>query len=147
MEWLIERISSIIWTSHPYERQILILLMWLRVGLVSLISIALWMWLTKWTFTRTPFKVIALLVVAFLTALVSADFVEHYLKRLTLGYTYNPRVTANGEFECWTGPANPIYLTLWEKHKFDVLFYYSPDGVYRRAVWEGDPGSGKFGDR
>ena len=147
IEWLAERLSSIIWTTHPYERQVLILLMWLRVSLVALISILVWKWLTKWTFTRTPFKVLALTVVAFLVAIVSADFVEHSLKQLTLGYTYNPRVMAIGEFECGMVTPYKSLLPLWEAHKYNVLFYYSPDGRYRRATWEGDPGSDMFGGR
>mgnify|MGYP001562051395 CR=1 FL=1 len=148
IEWLIERFTSIIWTTHPYERQMLILLMWLRVSLVALAAITVWWWLTKWTFTRTLYKVLAMPVLAFLVALGSADFVEHYAKDIFFGYTDNPRVMAKGELECWTGPNNKEYLTLWEQHKFNVLFYYDgTKGIYRRAVWEGDPGSGKFGDR
>jgi len=145
IEWLIERFSSILWTSHTYERQVLILLMWLRVSLVALASIVVWKWLTKWTFTRTAFKVLALMVVAFIIALVSADFVEHYLKKITLGYTYNPRVMSVGELECSNVPTYKKILPLWEAHKFDVLFYYTPDGRYRVAEWEGSPTGGKFG--
>ena len=90
----------------------------------------------------------------FLAALLSADFIEHGLKQLLLGYTYNPRVMAAGELEGWTGPVlstldpnSRLILDTWQLHKYDVL-YFKHSGIehqFSQAVWEGDPGSGKFG--
>ena len=85
-------------------------------------------------------------MVAFLVALVSADFVEHYSKRHLLGYTYNPRVMAVGELECANITPSPPFLQQWEAHKYDVLYYKDKDGTFKQALWEGDPGSGRFGE-
>ena len=84
-----------------------------------------------------------------------------------LGYTYNPRVAAICEMEGANIPPSPdpFLQALWERHRFDVLYFrvladdlddlarlgYAGfrgvrEGGFFPALWEGDPGSGKFGD-
>lgn len=159
---MIERLKDIFFTPHPYERDVLLCLAWFRAVFVTVTG-----FLTAWglyTLARIyPGElwpvvwIIVLLIEPFLVALISADFIEHGLKRLMLGYTYNPRVMAAGELEGWTGPVlstlesdSYTFVHQWEAHKYDVLYFKAsimenyPE-VFIQAYWEGDPGSGKFG--
>lgn len=82
---------------------------------------------------------------AVLFALISADFVEHWLRKRLLGYDYNPRISAIGELEGWNGPTNRLAsedgdaaVAAFEAHKCAP----PPKGA-GLDHW-GDPGSGSF---
>jgi len=128
---MIDRILDIIFTTHPFERNVLIALTWLRVAVVLLTGVLVWEIARRWNVVG---RFLLALVLAWIGALGSADFLEHYLKRGILGYSYNPNVMAQGEFECWTGPLVKRYIPEWNRRKFQVFRF-----------WDGDPGSGRFG--
>jgi hypothetical protein len=61
--------------------------------------------------------VVLISLLAPLTALISADVIEHYLRLFILGYDYNPYVSAIGEWEGWMGPTRTSDLPTWEAQK------------------------------
>ncbi len=95
---MLERLTSLA-SYKPWERRRLLDLAALRNALVSLGALGLaWVrvqqgWPTGLILALVPCD-------ACLIALVSADWVEHTLKRLIFDYDYNPNVFARGELEC-----------------------------------------------
>ena len=128
---LIERFTSL-GSYKPWERRRLLDLACLRNTLVALLVL----WLASVRVTQGwPVWLITMLAPcdACLMALVSADFVEHFFKRLLLGYSYNPNVMAMGELEGSMTPMSAEYAERWEREKFTPV-----------AFWHGDPGSGRY---
>ena len=137
--WVLQRVTDILWTYQPYERRVLNYLAALRA------SLTFYGGFSAVLFIPPPWGLLAAPLSAWLAMLISADFVEHQLRRLAFGYTYNPRVSAVNELEGGNVPPDRRYAALWQAHKFDVLYYKDHDGSYKQAVWEGEPGGGKFG--
>ena len=97
-----------------------------RVGFVVLgWQVGLWLSESEWVGMG----------LAWVGSLISADFVEHGIRRLVLGYSYNPNVSAQGELEGWTGPTDSQHYLVWRELQFTPL-----------RPWDGDPGSGRFGN-
>ena len=69
---------------------------------------------------------------ACLAGLVSADWIEHYLKKKIFGYNYNPNVMARGEFEGSNTIMDPIHEAVWREKMFSQL-----------AIGD-DPGGGHY---
>lgn len=110
--------------GQPRERYVLFGLAGLRAVLTGL------GWWAGWVYIHPAVAPAAAIV----TAIFSADIVEHWLLRLILGYSYNPNVRAQGEWEGWTGPLHPAFRAEWERLKMNPL-----------RPWDGQPGSGRFG--
>lgn len=145
MTWLANRFKSLLAANPrfaPRERRVLLALAWLRAALTAGAAIAVW------HVAPRPWAYGLCLLAAPIAAIGSADFVENRLRKLLLGYAFNPRVSAIGEWEGWNGPTEgrDRERRLWEAHKYDVLYYREPGDIYLPALWEGDPGSGRFGD-
>lgn len=106
----------------PRERQILLQLAVLRAqvtatGALLLFAVERWEGWPAWlvAFMLGPNAVFF--------ALLSADFLEHWLRKRLLGFDYNPRVSAIGEWEGWMGPTNtlaseggPAMVQAWRDH-------------------------------
>lgn len=129
----------------PIERRVLMALAVLRDVTTAGVGVAIaWIWSPAcgdWSWA-----LIAVPLTAVLWGIFWADFPEHWLRGWLLGYVHNPRVSATaGEWEKSNIPTRPELIALWQEHKFAVLYYRDRDGIYRQAVWEGDPGTGRFG--
>lgn len=133
--WMIGRLDSLIGTYRPYERRVLCWLAVLRGTVTAAGTMALWhvQGTQDW-----PLAVRVLLVPcnAALISLLSADFVEHLVRRLLLGYAYNPFVSAIGEWEGYMGPTRRVDAAQWNAVKCGPTPALCP--------WWGDPGSGSF---
>lgn len=128
---MIERLTSL-GTFKTWERRRLLDFACVRNTLVALVVLGL---ASARTTQSWPAWLIWMLAPcdAVLAALLSADCVEHFLKRLIFGYTYNPNVMAMGELEGSMTPMNVVYADRWEKLKFTPV-----------AFWHGDPGGGHY---
>ena len=163
---MVARIRSLLFTSHPYERNVLLFLAWVQGVFVTAAGcVTVW---AIWTsgapeWQRLVSLGIVLPVEIFLSLLIAADWIRHYGAAWMLGYSYNPRVMAVCEMEGANVPPSPdpLLQALWERHKHDVLYFRVleadlPDiewlgyngvltGGFFPALWEGDPASGTFG--
>lgn len=99
---------------------------WERIALTALAIVRAWMtvlfFLLCWSAFRRaswPRLVIVLLLVAAIPfgAFLWADGVEHLLKTLVFGTSYNPYMMAIGEWEGWTGPTSDEDLSFWNAQK------------------------------
>ena len=119
LRWLGGRLFSILHTYRPYERKVLLHLAALRAIVTAGAALLFWSatirqgWPVALGLTTTA-------CVAVWASLVCADFVEHSLRRWLLGYSYNPFVSAIGEWELWMGPTDPddaLGIAAWHKAK------------------------------
>lgn len=96
-QWLRSRWESMVgaYRFKPYERRVLLGLAWFRAVFTAAVC--------------APFPWWSWPIVAPLAALVAADFIEHRIRRRLLGYSYNPFVSAIGEWEGWMGPTDTRY--------------------------------------
>jgi len=131
---MLERFTSL-GTHKTWERRRLLdfaclrnaLVAWFVLGLAALRLAVGWPW----------WGVMALAPCdGILMALVSADWIEHWLKRRVFGYDYNPNVMAMGELEGSMTPMAEEYVARWEQVKFRPV-----------AFWHGDPGGGEYEHR
>ena len=131
---MVERFSSL-GTYKTRERRRLLdfaclrnaLVAWVVLGLAALRLAFDWPW---WSIvTLAPCDGV-------LAALVSADWIEHALKRRVLGTDYNPNIMAMGELEGSMTPMAEEYVARWEQVKHTPV-----------AFWHGDPGGGEYEHR
>lgn len=127
---LMERFTSL-GTYQPWERRRLLDLAVLRCALVALAILGLAIvragqgWPSWLIVTLAPAD-------ACLVALVSADCIEHALKVLIFGYSYNPNVMARGEFEGSMTIMDAAHESVWRATMF------------RRLAIGDDPASGHY---
>ena len=143
MKWLADRFRSLIGTYQPYERRVLLNLAALRATITAGFSI-----LMLWVQIHQEWAPWAMLITlpanATLAALASADFVEPILRKLLLGYSYNPYVSAIGELEGYNGPTDAkdlLAIMTWDNMKCGP----PPGGNANPLLpWWGNPASGSF---
>lgn len=143
VRWFGGRLFAILYTYRPYERQVLLHLAALRAVLTAGAALVFW----SATMSQGWPVVLSLTVTACVAAwasLVSADFIEHQLRKWLLGYGFNPFVSAIGEWEGWMGPTDPddaVGIAAWNAMKCGP----PPGGNATPLMkWWGNPASGSF---
>ena len=118
LSWFKSRFTSIsIQRWYPHERKILLALAIMR----AVLSVS-----PCWVFTN--WKIASILsILAPLCALFSADFIENRLRKWLLGYSYNPNVSAIGEWEGYNGPTRQEDEAQWRAELWKI-----------RAPWWGE---------
>ena len=143
VRWFGGRLFSIVHTYRPYERQVLLHLAALRAAVTAGAALAFWLVVTGQGWPLALALTVTACVAA-LASLVSADFIEHALRKRLLGYPYNPFVSAIGEWEGWMGPTDPndaVGIAAWNLMKCGP----PPGGNATPLMpWWGQPGSGSF---
>lgn len=133
MESPLTRFTSL-GTYKPWERRVLLDLVCLRsvavVGGALALLQAHGVPIPWWAYLLGP-------CYGALAALISADWLEHSLKRWVLGYTYNPNVMARGELE----GSNTIMVAeqeaLWRAKMYTHLAIGDdPGGGHYEYPWE-----------
>ena len=124
----LERWSSL-GSYQPWERRRLLDFACLRVMLTVDGALGMLAWqgatIPWWAYGLGP-------CYGILAALISADWIEHGLKRLIFGYTYNPNVMARGELE----GSNTIMVAEQESAWREKMFTHLAIGD--------DPGRGHY---
>mgnify|MGYP001562997624 CR=1 FL=1 len=143
VRWLGERLFSLLHTYRPYERQVLLHLAALRAVVTAGAALVFWSATTSQGWP-VALALPATACVAAWASLLSADFIENRLRRWLLGYSYNPFVSAIGEWEGWMGPTDrndAVGIATWNLMKCGP----PPGGnVNPLLSWWGNPGSGSF---
>lgn len=119
----------------PPERLVLLGLAVLRAAFTAGTGIGIYGMVRRLTRRGWAAWVMAL-VAAVLMSLISADGIEHWLRGRIFGYSYNPFVSAIGEWEQYMGPSDPEHAAAWNRMKCGP--------PPRELPWWGDPGSGSF---
>ena len=143
VRWFGGRFFAIVHTYRPYERQVLLHLAALRAGVPAGAALLFW----SATISQgwpVALSLPATACVAAWASLVSADFLEHGLRKWWLGYAFNPFVSAIGEWEGWMGPTDPndaVGIVTWNLMKCGP----PPGGNANPLLtWWGNPSSGSW---
>ena len=133
--WVIGRLDSLIGSYRPYEREVLCWLAVVRATVTTAGAMGLWAVQTAegWPLAL---RLVILPCDAALISLLSADFLEHAVRKGLLGYAYNPFVSAIGEWEGYMGPTRDADAPAWHTVKCGP-----PPAI---CPWWGDHGSGSF---
>ena len=133
--WLTERFASL-GSYQPWERRRLLDLACLRNTLVA--GAVLGLASTRLSQGWPTWLIVGLAPCdAILTAMVSADIVEHIAKRWIFGYVYNPNVFAMGELEGSMTPMHPSLERLWRHAMYKVMAPWHCDPPW--GQWENPP--------
>ena len=136
--WLWKRITDVLpggageGACYPKERLVCILSFSIR--LVCIVAPALFAW--EHVESTWLLRACAAYVAGLAGAFVYADMgPEEWLRKLMLGYSWNPNVFPLGTLEGFCGSISKETMTGWQWHKMLPL-----------RPWDGQPGSGHFGD-
>ena len=135
IRYALENLTAIFRNQYmPYERTVCLWSWSLRVVFVLIPALAVWHvaawlpWPVQWYLTWGA---------GWIGGFVWADLGPgQWFARRCLGYGYNPNVI-NTTLEGFEGPKEtyPEMVAHWQRDKFTRL-----------RLWDGDPGSGRFGD-
>ena len=133
--WLTQRVHDIITDAYPKERLLCILSFSIRLAFILAPALATWELLPPLAPFPLITRIIASYVAAFAGAFVYADLgLEEGLRKLTMGYSYNPNCWPLGTLEGFCGSIDTETQAEWQRLKMTPL-----------RPWDGTPGSGKFG--
>lgn len=144
MNWYLKRFRDVLpggageGDAYPYERKVCAWAFICRLVFILAPAIVGWEYLGTIELYGSWQLVRALLTIAagWGGAFVWADLgPEEWFRKWWLGYSYNPNVFPLGTLEGFCGAIHEGYVPEWEKLKMTPL-----------RPWDGDPGSGKFGD-
>ena len=144
MKWLIRRFQDVFSGGYgqgdyyPYERRVCVWAFVCRLVFILVPAIGVWEYLGtfelygSWQFVRA----VLTLAAGWIGAFVWADLgPEELFRKWLVGYSYNTNVWPLGTLEGFCGAIHEPYSHKWEELKMKPL-----------RPWDGDPGSGQFGD-